>query len=101
MPTSKPKLRVLAIACLPSSRHQQCPPPRSGLPSMPPSGLPSRHIGPLLRGPSEVPSVITDIHCHFVPERYFEFVTAEPAFGVRRGRVDGEAVEVAVGGLGF
>ncbi len=45
--------------------------------------------------------MITDIHCHFVPERYFDFVAAEPAFGVRRGRADGEAVEVAVGGLAF
>jgi aminocarboxymuconate-semialdehyde decarboxylase len=45
--------------------------------------------------------VITDIHCHFVPERYFALLEAEPAFAVRRRRVDADHVEVAVGPIAF
>ena len=45
--------------------------------------------------------MITDIHCHFVPERYFAFIEAEPAFAVRRRRVDADHVEVAVGPVAF
>jgi aminocarboxymuconate-semialdehyde decarboxylase len=45
--------------------------------------------------------VITDIHCHFVPERYFAFLEAEPAFAVRRRAVDAEHVEVTVGAVAF
>ena len=45
--------------------------------------------------------MITDIHCHFVPERYFAFIEAEPAFAVRRRPADGEHVEVSVGPVAF
>jgi len=45
--------------------------------------------------------VITDIHCHFVPERYFGFIEADPAFGVRRARRVDDQVEVTVGSVSF
>ena len=36
--------------------------------------------------------MVTDIHCHFIPEKYFELVRARPEFDVRvdrRGRGGG------------
>ena len=45
--------------------------------------------------------MIVDIHCHFVPERYFDFIEAEDGFGVRRGPARGEAVEIQVGSLTY
>jgi aminocarboxymuconate-semialdehyde decarboxylase len=46
-------------------------------------------------------AVITDIHCHFVPERYFAFIEADPAFAARRTRRGDDRVEVTVGSVSF
>src|SRR3989304_2733281 len=46
--------------------------------------------------------MIVDIHCHFVPEKYFEFVQSEKAYGVRRVEGShGEDVPVSVRDLTF
>ncbi len=45
--------------------------------------------------------MITDIHCHFVPERYFAFIEAEPAFAVRRRAGADDHIEVTVGPVAF
>ncbi len=47
--------------------------------------------------------MIVDIHCHFVPERYIDFVQRESAFAVRRHAIgdQGEEVPVTVGDLKF
>ena len=41
--------------------------------------------------------MITDIHCHFVPERYLAFLEAEPAFAVRRRRLGDDGAELSIG----
>lgn len=41
--------------------------------------------------------MITDIHCHFVPERYLSFLEAEPAFAVRRRRLGDDGAELSIG----
>ena len=45
--------------------------------------------------------MIVDIHCHYVPDRFLDFVEAEPGFAVRRHPAEGERVPVEVGGLEF
>jgi aminocarboxymuconate-semialdehyde decarboxylase len=47
--------------------------------------------------------MIVDIHCHYIPERYIDFVQREAAFGVRRHGIDdqSEDVPVTVGALTF
>ena len=45
--------------------------------------------------------MIVDIHCHYIPDRFFEFVEAEPGFAVRRHPAEGERVPVRIGDLEF
>ena len=45
--------------------------------------------------------MIIDIHCHYVPERYFEFIENEKSFDVHRTSTHGEEIEVKVGSLKF
>src|SRR5215212_728633 len=40
--------------------------------------------------------MITDMHCHFVPEEFFRFVQKHDAFGVKVERTEGDAVDVSV-----
>jgi aminocarboxymuconate-semialdehyde decarboxylase len=45
--------------------------------------------------------MITDIHCHFIPEKYFERARAAPEFGVRVIAVDGDLVDLQCRGLRY
>jgi len=54
----------------------------------------------LARGVWRVNMVI-DIHCHYIPERYFEFIENEKSFDVCRKSTNGEEIEVKVGSLKF
>jgi aminocarboxymuconate-semialdehyde decarboxylase len=45
--------------------------------------------------------MITDIHCHLIPERYFELVRGEPDFEVRVVRTDGDRVDLDCRGLRY
>ena len=43
--------------------------------------------------------MITDIHCHFVPDAFLRFVLAHDAFGLNLGARSGEDVHVSLNGL--
>lgn len=45
--------------------------------------------------------MITDMHCHFIPEEYFDLIKARPEFEVAEVRRAGEAIDVAVRGVPF
>src|SRR5262245_38093503 len=45
--------------------------------------------------------MITDIHCHFIPEKYFEMVRTRPEFEVRVIGGEGEAVDLECRGLRY
>ncbi len=45
--------------------------------------------------------MITDIHCHFVPESFFRFMQGRNEFAVKVVRRQGEAVDVDIRGIGF
>ncbi len=45
--------------------------------------------------------MITDMHCHFVPEAFLRFVRSREEFAVRIEREQGEAVDVAIHGKVF
>jgi aminocarboxymuconate-semialdehyde decarboxylase len=46
-------------------------------------------------------TMITDMHCHFVPDAFFRFVQSRPAFAVASERHEGEAVTVRIRGKVF
>lgn len=45
--------------------------------------------------------MITDIHCHFIPQDYFAFVRNQPDFAVSLGRSEGESITVRCRGLDY
>jgi aminocarboxymuconate-semialdehyde decarboxylase len=45
--------------------------------------------------------MITDMHCHFVPEEFFQFVQKRDEFAVKVERAEGEAVNVSIRGNVF
>jgi aminocarboxymuconate-semialdehyde decarboxylase len=45
--------------------------------------------------------MITDIHRHFVPPDFFDFVKAQPEFSVRVKRDDGENIDADIRGMHF
>ena len=45
--------------------------------------------------------MITDIHCHFVPEEFFRFVCAREEFAIRLKRRESEAVDLEIRGIHF
>jgi aminocarboxymuconate-semialdehyde decarboxylase len=45
--------------------------------------------------------MITDIHCHFVPEDFFRFVRSRDEFAVKIKRREGEAVDLDIRGMHF
>jgi aminocarboxymuconate-semialdehyde decarboxylase len=45
--------------------------------------------------------MITDIHCHFVPEPFFRFVQQHDAFAVKVVRREGEACDLNIRGIPF
>jgi aminocarboxymuconate-semialdehyde decarboxylase len=45
--------------------------------------------------------MITDMHCHFVPEEFFQFVQKRDEFAVKVERAEGKAVDVSIRGNVF
>jgi aminocarboxymuconate-semialdehyde decarboxylase len=45
--------------------------------------------------------MITDIHCHFVPEDFFRFVQSRDEFAVKIKRQEGDAVDLDIRGMHF
>ena len=45
--------------------------------------------------------MITDIHCHFIPDELFQFVQAHAAFNTRLTAHDGERIDINVRGMHF
>ncbi len=45
--------------------------------------------------------MITDIHCHFVPDEFFKFATARPEFAIRVKRQEGELIDLDIRGMHF
>jgi aminocarboxymuconate-semialdehyde decarboxylase len=45
--------------------------------------------------------MITDVHCHFVPDEFFSFASTKEEFGIRVKRREGEAVDLDIRGMHF
>jgi aminocarboxymuconate-semialdehyde decarboxylase len=45
--------------------------------------------------------MITDIHCHYVPDEFFRFVSARDEFAVKLKRREGESVDLDIRGMQF
>ena len=45
--------------------------------------------------------MITDIHCHFVPDEFFRFASARPEFAIRVKRQEGELIDLDIRGMHY
>ena len=45
--------------------------------------------------------MITDIHCHYVPESFFKFARSRPEFAIQTKRQEGDAVDLDIRGMHF
>ena len=45
--------------------------------------------------------MVTDIHCHFIPDELFKFVQARKEFDTRVTAMDGERIDITVRGMHF
>ena len=45
--------------------------------------------------------MITDIHCHYVPDSFFKFARSRPEFAVVTKRQEGDAVDLEIRGMHF
>jgi aminocarboxymuconate-semialdehyde decarboxylase len=45
--------------------------------------------------------MITDIHCHFVPPDFFDYVKSRPEFALKLRRVEGDLIDVDIRGMHF
>jgi aminocarboxymuconate-semialdehyde decarboxylase len=45
--------------------------------------------------------MITDIHCHFVPEEFFSYAQSRDEFGIKVKRREGDAVDLDIRGMHF
>ena len=45
--------------------------------------------------------MITDMHCHFVPEEFFRFAQSRDEFAIRIKRREGDAVDLDIRGMHF
>ena len=45
--------------------------------------------------------MITDIHCHFVPDEFFSFAQSHEEFGIKVKRREGDAVDLDIRGIHF
>src|ERR1700740_526469 len=45
--------------------------------------------------------MITDIHCHYVPDRFFKFAQSRPEFAITIKRREGDAVDLDIRGMHF
>jgi aminocarboxymuconate-semialdehyde decarboxylase len=46
-------------------------------------------------------TMITDMHCHYVPEPFFSFARTRPEFAITVKRREGEAIDLDIGGMHF
>jgi len=44
-------------------------------------------------------TMITDMHCHYVPEPFFSFARTRPEFAITVKRREGEAIDLDIGGI--
>jgi aminocarboxymuconate-semialdehyde decarboxylase len=45
--------------------------------------------------------MITDMHCHFVPEDFFRFAQSRDEFAIKIKRREGDAVDLDIRGMHF
>jgi aminocarboxymuconate-semialdehyde decarboxylase len=45
--------------------------------------------------------MITDIHCHYVPDQFFRFASARPEFAIKVKRREGDAIDLDIRGMHF
>ena len=45
--------------------------------------------------------MITDIHCHYVPDQFFKFARSRPEFSIAVKRQEGDAVDLDIRGMHF
>lgn len=45
--------------------------------------------------------MITDVHCHFVPEEFFRFASTKEEFGIKVKRREGDLVDLDIRGMHF
>lgn len=45
--------------------------------------------------------MITDIHCHYVPDQFFKFACSRPEFAITTKRQEGDAVDLDIRGMHF
>ena len=45
--------------------------------------------------------MITDIHCHYVPDQFFKFARSRPEFAIAVKRQEGDAVDLDIRGMHF
>jgi aminocarboxymuconate-semialdehyde decarboxylase len=45
--------------------------------------------------------MITDIHCHYVPDQFFRFASARPEFAIKVKRREGDAIDLDIRGVHF
>src|ERR1700690_1899333 len=45
--------------------------------------------------------MITDIHCHYVPDAFFKFAQSRPEFAIAIKRREGDAVDLDIRGMHF
>jgi aminocarboxymuconate-semialdehyde decarboxylase len=45
--------------------------------------------------------MITDIHCHYVPDSFFNFARSRPEFAIQTKRQEGDAVDLDIRGMHF
>lgn len=45
--------------------------------------------------------MITDIHCHFVPDEFFRFASARPEFAIKVKRREGNSIDLDIRGMHF
>ena len=46
-------------------------------------------------------TMITDMHCHYVPERFFSFARSRPEFAITLKRREGDAIDLDIRGMHF
>src|SRR5262249_61588238 len=50
---------------------------------------------------SRAMNMVTDIHCHFIPDRLFKFVQAHAEFDARVTAADSERIDLTVRGMHY
>jgi aminocarboxymuconate-semialdehyde decarboxylase len=45
--------------------------------------------------------MITDIHCHFVPQPFYRFIKGRDEFAIKETRIDGDVIDLNIRGMHF